>query len=217
MKYFFCISFLIFLIGCTQPHSEKIKGTWEMFSDNYGIIEKTFNDETVVTKYYYGWNNPDFEFTENYTFIDNILFIEAYGYNYHFNDNKLFLLGRNEIEIYTKKTTEKSISEKHKLLTGRWEGDHIEMIFLDNNTVHINECDDDMNIIVNDIYPYELTEKTIIIKEIEKDNNYSKFMNQYILRFGNYLYKLNDKTLILKVFHPENGLIIQYYLFKMKS
>jgi hypothetical protein len=201
---------VIGVLSCTKSPSEKITGTWEMFSD-YGIIEKTFNGDTVVTKHYDSWYVYD-EQTEKYNFIDDILFIESDTYNYYLADNKLFLTWGNRTEIYTRKTAGRPLSETKKLLIGHWEGYNIEMIFMDDNTVHINKYDNNMDVIDDGLYAYELNEITIIIKKIDNENNNSKFMYDYLSRYGRYVYKINNKALILKVMHIEDGLLTQYDL-----
>jgi hypothetical protein len=176
------------LNSCTNSSQKSIVGTWTMLSDYYGLVEKTFTDDnTVITRHYYGGGNPDYERTEEYVIIDDILFIEASAFNYHLIDNKLFVSWRGDTnEIYTRKTNEEFISENKKFLVGHWTGYKLEMMFFGNGTVNIKEYGD-KNIVTEDYYDYEITEKYIILKDIEKENNFSEFLNQYLLRYGIYI------------------------------
>jgi hypothetical protein len=214
-------------MGCTNSSRNSIEGTWNEFSDNYGLVERIFqNDHKVITRNYGCGGNPDYEIIQNYAIIDDILFIEAEAYNYFIFKNKLFLSRRENSNIYTKKESNISVFEQKKLLAGQWkesipdwvEKDYIENIFemefFDNDIVIIKEYDKNKNIIGENTYPYEITDKYIILKNVNQKNSFSEFMNKYILDKGIYLYKINAKTLILKIFYPESGLFIEMLLRK---
>jgi len=210
MKKIIIVLIFVLLCSCAQSPQKLIQGTWETSSTYYGIVERTFTGDTVITKYFYGFDGThyDKEEIEKYTFIDDILYIDDVAYNYFIYKNKLVLLGNIETEIYTKQIAIKSIAEKRKLLLGHWQGTMIDMTFLDDGKVIIKENDENMNTIYEETYPYEITDRIIIIKETDKQNGFSKIFNDTILQFGSYLYKVNKETLHLKVNHPENCYII---------
>jgi hypothetical protein len=215
------------LTGCAKHPQNGMEGTWYEFNDNYGLIEKTFQNDVIVIERSYGCGgNPDWEEKNYYTIIDNILFIGAEAYNYSIIENKLFLSRGDNSRIYTKKENDISVAEQKKLLIGQWkdmaplwmEEDSIdhrrEMEFLENDLVVVREYNTRKYSIAEGTYPYEITDKYIIIKDMERENKFSEFMNEYILDKGIYLYKLNSDSLILKIFFPESGLFIEMLLKK---
>ena len=82
------------------------------------------------------------------------------------------------------------INEENYLLEnilGTWVvGNHsysppTEIEFTEDNIFYLRELDRNYNIISENFYPYEISENTIIIKEADKTNNYSKHTKVFLL------------------------------------
>jgi len=216
MKKIYFVLTLVLLCSCAKSPQKLIQGTWEMSSTHYGLVERTFTGDTVITKKYCGYdgNRYDYEKIEKYTFIDDILYIDDVAYNYSIYKNKLIMLGYYETEIYTKQIKVKSIAENRKFLLGHWQGEILDMTFNDDGTVIIKENDENMNVINEETYSYKITDRIIIIEEKDKKNGFSKNFYQIIIALGSYLYKVNNEFLYLKVNSPEDGNVLLRYILR---
>jgi hypothetical protein len=221
--------FLIFvfsLTACSNNQEKAFIGSWVTFDSYYGIMEVEFKkDRTMITKYYSSGKEYENEIKGHYTIIDNILFVTKeyenldQAYNYFIKNDQLILEGQyNETSIYTRlRKTNRNISEIRKMLTGQWAIPKYNFDFrliFSGDTVNIKEYDDNLNIIGEETYPYELTERYIVFKDIDWENNSIKrFYRMYM--YGLYLYKINNDRLILKGFNPEDGLRKSVFLTKI--
>jgi hypothetical protein len=225
------ITSMFFLIGCTNKPEKELIGSWVTFDNYYGIVEIEFKkDYTMVTKYYVDWEKYEYESNGYYAIIDGNLFItnknegyEGYdkAYNYFITKNRLVLSsGDYGNIIYNRiKKTNKTISNPKKLLIGQWRfpeyKSNIRLIF-SGNTVIIRKYDDELNILKEEVFSYETTERYIKIKNIDgDDNNEIIILDRYYIHDGAFLYKIDKNTLILKHYNPEVGLRASMFLLKV--
>jgi len=229
MKYLIVIiAFLLF--GCSNNPEKAIIGSWVTFDSYRGISEIEFKkDRTIVETNIIGGEDNHSIVKGNYTFIDGYLFISLEydnnrNYNYVFLKDKLILSGSYiDPIIYNKLSKKKNnISVSKNNLIGTWTFPdymlNITLTFTDSH-VNIKEYDRESNLTGEENYPYELTDRYLIINNIDYNNNSSsinRFDRRYMRR-GIFLYNINKDRLILNTGNGEEGITASMFLMKVKG
>ena len=217
---------VISVTACNNPEN-KIIGTWVTYDSYYGIMEIEFKkDFSLIINNYSELENFNNETSGYYTIIDNFLFItKEYEtrdtvYNFTFLNDSLILAGGYENFIFKKLKKEKiDIALNKNKLIGQWKFPEYKyniILTFQDNIVNIKEYDENLNIIGENSYPYEITERYIIFKEIDWENNNIKNFYRYYM-YKNYLYNISKNRLILKGFNSENGLMKSMFLMKANN
>ena len=226
-KIFLLFIILLLITSCNNPE-KKIIGTWVNYSSYYGIMEIEFKkDFTLIINNYSGFEDYDNKTLGHYSIIDDFLFItKEYEnidtvYNFSFLNNSLIIDGGYYENSIFKKINKKNrnLTDVKNKLIGQWKlpeyKQNIILTFYDNK-VNIIEYDENFNIIGENKYPYEITERYIIFNEIDwENNNINQFYKYYMYRI--YLYNINENRLILKGYNPEDGLKTSMFLLKINE
>jgi len=217
------------LTACAPKPENALIGKWQAFDGYYGITQLEFKkDKTITKRFYNGLPDYDSQVNGHYTVIDGVLFISFryddrdMGYNYFFYKNHLVLSSGEfgNITYDRVKKTNKTAKDSKKMLIGQWklpEYDYkVKLTFTEDN-LNIKGYDDKFTVIWEENHPYEITERSITIKNIDREKNKDNNFYNRKLRINDYLYTINKDNLILKGYNTESGLISSMFLLKVKK